>query len=81
MIFHIYYFIIILIIIIIIIIVIIIIIIIIITARLTRTRCLHRGGLLAHDNLVDVVDQEDQELVCVLSIVRSCLLEFLFLSG
>ena len=50
------------------------IIIIIITARLTRTRCLHRGGLLAHDDLVDVVDQEDQELVCVLSILRSCLM-------
>ena len=60
-----------------------IIIITIIMARLTRTRCLRRGRLLSHDDLVDVVDQEDQELVRVLSIVRSCLMlewnEILFL--
>ena len=38
-------------------------------SRLTGSKCFRRGRLLPHDDLVDVVDQEDQELVGILQAV------------
>ena len=38
-------------------------------SRLTGSECFRRGRLLPHDDLVDVVDQEDQELVGILEAV------------
>ena len=37
-------------------------------ACLSRSQCLCWGRLLSHNDLVDVVDQEDQELMRILNI-------------